>query len=362
MTVALAGALLIAGLCFALCVRTGAPELISPRYPIHNLGLWAKLGFARVFKLPLYTQRQTLIASSAYYFETVARARNLAVTVLCGGGIALCGVIFQTIFKNPAASPTMLGVSNGIELGMLILVLKYSADVFSKTTERYLLCFGMALAMLALVMFLGKLVGGNRRSVTDMLLSGSILSQISGVVMMYFRFNMAQEDLQTLQTLTLYGFTVNTTYSFAGVSLVILVMLLFLCVMPFILMRFSFDAMSFADEETALLGINPGVVRALALFAVTFIMTAAILYCGSVGILSLVIPHACRAVFGARFKTMLAGSALLGALLLVICRVISSLIYIDGIGFLPIGPIVGLVSAPLLVAVLVKRRSAGYET
>ena len=358
--VAISAVLLIAAVCVAMCIRTGAPELISPKYVAHNLITWLRLGFARIFELPLYMDRQAVIAASPYYLETVARVQNLIVTMLCGGCLALCGGVFQTIFRNPAAAPTMLGVSSGIELGMLILVLKYSVDAFSKTTERYLYCFGLAIFILALVVLLGKLVGGKRRSVTDMLLSGAVISQILGAVMMYIRFNLEQIDLETLQTISMYGFMVNTTYDFARVSLFILIGIVVVCVLPFFLMRFSFDAMSFSEEETVTFGINPGIVRIVVLVITTFLMTVAILYCGAVGILSLVIPHICRFALGARFKSMLMGSALFGVLLLVICRIISSLIYVDGFGALPIGPLVGVVSAPLLVVALMKRRR-GWE-
>ena len=356
MLIAVSVLLLISVCGVAMCVRTGAPELISPKLAAHNLITWFRLGIARVFKQPLYVDRQSIITASPYYLETVARAQNLIITVLCGACIAMCGGVFQTVFRNPAAAPTMLGVSSGIELGILLLVLKYSVDVYSKTTERYLYCYSLAVIVLALVILLGRLVSGKRHSGTEMLLSGAIISQIMSVVMMYIRFRLELVDLETLQTISLYGFTMNTTFEFARTSLFLLIAIVIVCILPLFLMRFSFDVISYPDEEAVTLGLNPSIVRVIALIVTTFLMTSAILYCGSVGILSLIIPHICRFTFDSRFKSVFYGSALFGPLLLVICRLISSLIYVDGFGALPLGPLVGVVSAPLLAVVMMKRR------
>ncbi len=254
----------------------------------------------------------------------------------------------------------MLGVSGGIELGFLVLVLKYSIDAYSKTQERFLYCFFFALAMLALVMVIGRMMGANRRSATDFLLAGVILSQILGVVMTYLRFNMEQADLEVLQRISLYGFTANTSYEFAGRSLLTLAAIAVVMLTPFFLMRFSFNAVSLSDDESRVLGINPGAVRTAALLGATVLMTATILYCGTIGILSLVVPHICRFAFGPRFEKMLAGCVFFGAGLMVVCRMIASFIYIEGMGTFPIGPLAGILSAPLLAIALAQKRR-GWE-
>ena len=93
---------------------------------------------------------------------------------------------------------------------------------------------------------------------------------------------------------------------------------------------------------------------------VTVLIIVAILYCGTIGALSLAVPHISRYMFGSRFKNVFLGSAYLGALLLIICRGISSMIYLPGMGFFPIGTVAGLVCAPFLAMVLSQRRR-GWE-
>ena len=342
--------------CFALCIRTGARELISPARAFENLWLWARLGIADRFDLPLKLQRSELIQASPYYFETVSRFRNLLVTMLCGASVAVGGACYQVLFRNPMAAPTMLGVGSGINLGLLLLVAQYSVGAYAMMGRRFAYCLGLAFLMLILVMAAGRFAGKNRRSVTDMLLVGSVLGQISGAVITFVRFNMEQEDLTVFQTLSMYGLTVNTDYDFAGKALVLLIVVFLCCMIPLAAMRFSFDAMSYPDQDARLLGINPGLVRSVCLVLVTVMVTGSILFCGTVGTLSLAVPHVSRYLYGSRFRCVLGGSCFLGALLLVICRAISSLIYLPGMGFFPIGTLAGLVCAPVLAMVLAQRR------
>ncbi len=346
--------------CFALCIRTGARELMSPAQAFSNLWLWARLEIAERFDLPLKLQRAALIQTSPYFFETVSRFRNLIVTMLCGAAIAVGGACYQVLFRNPMAAPTMLGVGSGINLGLLILVAQYSVEAYAMMGRRFAYCLGLAFAMLILVMAAGRFAGKNRRSVTDMLLVGSVLGQVSGAVVTFVRFRMEQEDLTVFQTLSMYGLTVNTDYEFAGKALMLLIALFLGCMIPLFAMRFSFDAMSYPDEDAKLMGIDPGLVRIVCLILVTAMVTSSILFCGTIGTLSLAVPHISRYLYGSRFRSVLGGSCFLGALLLMICRAISSLIYLPGMGFFPIGTLAGLVCAPVLAMVLAQRRR-GWE-
>ena len=348
--------LLVFVFVFALCIRTGTEELISPVQAFKNLWLWLRLTVADRFSLPLALERQALIEGSPYFLETVARFRILVMTALCGAAIAAGGAVFQLIFRNPMAAPSMLGVTSGIDLGLLVLVLRYGSGAFLMTGQRYLYCMCFAFALLLLVILLGRLAGKNRVSVTDMLLIGGILSQIIGAVITFARYGMEQEELEVFQTLSLYGFTANVSYEFAGRSLWILLALVLVCMLPLVSMRFSLDALSLSDREARSLGVRPYAVRLVLIVTTTVMVVGACLYCGTIGVLALAVPHIVRAVRGADFKSLLTGSILWGALLLLISRAISSLVYLEGMGHFPIGTMTGLLTAPLLAVILVQNR------
>jgi iron complex transport system permease protein len=357
-------AVLVLAIClvffFAMCIRTGAQTLLPPRVMLHNMLLWVRLWIAELMELPLALQKQELVAASPYYYETVAQFRILVYTMLCGAAIALGGAVFQILFRNPMAAPTMLGVSSGINLGLLVLVVQYSVYAYERITERYLYSLGFAFLMLIIVMAAGRFAGKNRRSVTDMLLVGSVLGQISGAVITFLRFNMEQEEMIVYQNLSMYGFSVNISYDFAGTAILILLGVFLVCMIPLFLMRFSFDTLSFSDDEARVLGVNPGIIRVALIILVTVVVTTAILYCGNVGVLSLVVPHISRYLFGSRFKDLMRGTVLMGVLLLLVCRAVSSLLYLEGMGNFPIGTLAGLLAAPILAMVLSQKRR-GWE-
>lgn len=347
---------ILAVFIFAMCIRTGAPELISPRIVADNMILWIRLSIADLFHQPLALQRAELVEAHPYYLETVARFRMLLITMLCGAVISLGGMVFQILFHNPMAAPSMLGVSSGVSLGLVVLVYLYAEEAYNMTRERILFSLGGAAVMLVIVLLSGRLAGGNRRSVTDMLLAGAVLTQLLGAFMTWLRFKMTQEKLVVLQDLSLYGFTINSTYDFAGKSLLVLFLLVFICVLPLYRMRFSFNLLSFSDDEAKMFGMPVTPVRAVSIVLTTIVVTISILYCGSVGALSLIVPHICRYLYGSRFESMLGHTLAWGAFLLLICRAISSLIYLEGMGSFPIGTLVGLISAPILAIVLGQRR------
>lgn len=355
-------ALLLVGIfSFTLCLKSGSEVgLIAPQQVAENLILWARLSWARLFQLPLYLERAALIEMHPYYFMTVARFKNTVLTFVAGAILALAGAVYQGVFRNPMAAPTMLGVTGGVNLGLLILVLTYSAEVYFMTTQRYIYCYGLALAMLLLVLLMGKIIGRNRPAVTDMLLVGLVLTQMVDVIISYYRYVMSDVDIEIMMELTMRGFSSNTSVSFAATSFYVLLLATMVGILPVHLMRSSFNAVSFSDEEAKSMGVNPEFIRIVSILGVTILVASAIIHCGNVGILALVVPHVCRYWVGASFRPLYYASIFYGGLGLVLCRAISSLIYIEGFGTFPLGPLVSLFAMPILAAALMQRRR-GWE-
>ncbi len=346
---------------FTLCLKSGGePGIIAPREVAENLILWARLSFAKLFKLPLYLEREALIEQHPYYLMTVARFKNTVLTFLSGAILSLAGAVYQGVFRNPMAAPTMLGVTSGVNLGLLMLVLTFSTEVYFMTAQRYIYCYGFALVMLLLAMLGGKMIGRNRAAVTDMLLVGMVLTQMVNVIISYYRFVMDELDIEIMMELTMRGFSSNTSISFSTISFYVMLITTIIGILPVHLMRFSFCAVSFSDEEALSMGVNPRVMRTISILGVTLLVASAIIHCGNVGILALVVPHVCRYWVGAKFKPLYYAGIFFGGLVLVLCRAISSLIYIEGFGSFPLGPLVTLTAMPILAMALMQRRR-GWE-
>jgi iron complex transport system permease protein len=341
---------------FSMCLRTSQVGRVPFGVAMKNLFTWVKLAVAKWFNLPVYLESENIIAQSPFYFETIARFKISVITVVSGVMLALAGALYQGVFRNPIAAPTMLGVASGIELGILVLVLKYAGAAYFMTSKRYTYCYGFALVILLIVLFTGKVVSRGRRfAVTDMLLVGTAISQVVGVLITYYRFEMEDELLIVFQEIS-SGIYINIhtiTFIILGAAFIV-------SIIPVHLLRYSFNAVCFSDDDAFTMGINPVVIRFITLAGGTIMITAAMIHCGSVGMISLIVPHICRYLFGSDFKKIYYASGIFGGMLLLLCRDISALFYFGYSGAFPIGTIVNIIAAPIFIIVLFQQRK-GWE-
>lgn len=236
-------------------------------------------------------------------------------------------------------------------MGILVLVLQYGGMAQSMPLQKYIYCYIGAAAMLAIIMAAGKLSSGkNKFSVFDLLITGAILSQVVSAVRTYYTFSMENDQVLLLKEIS-NAISVNiepVSFIFLGVALLI-------CIVPIWLIRFSFNAVCFDNDEARSFGVNTMGIKLIALLLGTFMVTAAMVHCGAVGMISLIVPIISRAVFGADFRKVFWGNLLIGGTLLVICRDIASMIPFTTEG-LPIGTVVDFVAAPVFVVIIIMQR------
>ncbi len=341
-----------AAIClFSLCVKTVEAGLMPPMEVLAAYKTWIHVNLGKWFGWPIYLRRAQLIAEIPSYYDAVSRLKITIITFACGALLAMAGSIFQSVFRNPMAAPTMLGVNAGVGLGILALVLQYGELALSMPFQKYVYCYIGAAGMLALVLAVGKLSSGKKKfSVYDLLIVGAILSQVVSAVRTYYTFSMENDEVLLLQEVTnaIHVDTENISFLFLGTVLVF-------SMVPIWLVRFSFNAICFDHDEARSMGIHTGAMRIFSLILGTIMVTAAMVHCGTVGMISLIAPFISRAIFGADFRKIFWGNVLIGGTILVFCRDLTSLIYFTVEG-LPIGTIVDFVAVPIFVAILLSQR------
>lgn len=291
------------------------------------------------------------------YWAIARRAGVVGITLLCAVLLGVSGMLYQNVFKNPIAGPGMLGVGSGVSLGMMILVALYGAAASSMVFERYVLCYGLGAAILAFVMIAGKRLSGRGKpfDIVNMILIGSILSQLLGLIVSYITlFVMDESDYLVFYNLS-QMLTVDTSLA-SWVSLGVAFLLSFI---PVFLMRYKLNALAFEEEEVRLLGMNITRLRAVALVCGGIMILAAQVHVGMVAMVSLIVPFVSRSWFGCEFSKQLTGNICIGTVLLLACRDITDLIPFVGDG-LAIGSIVAVVAMPLFV-VIMARQMRGWE-
>lgn len=347
--------ILLALLLFVVmcCMRTTTIGFVSPLMAAKNLYTMVRLTLAKIFHWSVYSNRSEVILSHPYYYETVGMFQSTLLVMSMGAVLAMAGGVYQCVFRNPIATPSMLGISSSINIVNLILVAMYSDSIYQMAKMRYILCYVVALGTLILIYLISRLMGGKKSSVTDMLLVGTIAMRlIQNFVQVYQYYYLTEEDYLVLEQINTYG-----TSTFQTELLVVMYALLAVCVLILASVRYSMNAVSFDDDDSRVLGIKANKLRLIALVCATLMVVAAQVNYGDIGMLGLLIPHVCRYWFGSDFRNVLLGSAGLGAIALVVCKLILYVLSFNYyLSLISMGTIISVITTPLLIIVLLQQK------
>jgi len=226
------------------------------------------------------------------------RFTRIILGLCAGGGLAVAGVIFQGILRNPLAEPYVLGVSSGAGLGaVLALFFKLSMEFLPITAF-----IGAGLTMF-IVYNLAKVNG--RASAQSLLLSGVIVGAVFSSLLLFFvslSSNEAMHGITWWLLGSLQVFDLKLLYAVAGVTLAGTLLAIYF--------GRDLNAISLGEEEALHLGIKVDAVKKI-LFVVASLITGSIVcICGIIGFVGLIIPHAIRLAFGSDHRLVLPASAI----------------------------------------------------
>lgn len=274
-------------------------------------------------------------------------------TALIGGvALALAGCAFQSVLRNPLASASTLGISQGAAFGASVAIIVLGAGTAEAHegvtfTNPYLtaLCAFIG-AMLSTVAILGL---SRFRDMTpeSIVLAGVALSALfSGgtALIQYFA-----EDTQVAAVVFwTFGSLRRTSYREIGVmAAVTLGTLVF-----FFANRWNYNAMESGEESAHGLGVNVRGVRLSNMLVATFAASTVIAFCGTINFVGLVAPHIMRRFIGSDYRHLLPASAIAGGGLLLVSDLIASTAVSSVI--LPISAITSFVGAPLFLFLLMR--------
>ena len=168
------GAMLFALIVFACCLNNYQGRIASPFEVISCCGLWFQQFFVSIVDPGSMLDSSGLMEFNSSYFYYIDHTVVIFVTAICGMLLALSGSLYQIVFRNPIASPSMLGVSSGVQLGVLVLVVIFGTSATSMGAWRYGLCYSFGIAMLVLLFVLSWLISGRGRplNIVNMLVIG----------------------------------------------------------------------------------------------------------------------------------------------------------------------------------------------
>jgi iron complex transport system permease protein len=283
-----------------------------------------------------------------------SRVPQALTAMVAGAGLAVSGLQMQTVFRNPLAGPSVLGISSGASLGVAFVVL-LSGSIGGIALSRLGFMGEIALTMaaiigalsiMALIVYVSQKVQGN----VTLLIIGVMIGYVANAVIGVLKFFSVEEDIR--------AYVIWGLGSFARVSGN--QMMVFVCIMA-VLLPLSFlliktlNLLLLGDAYARNLGLNIKRAR-LQVIACSGVLVAIVTaYCGPITFLGLAVPHLCRGIFrSSDHRILMPASLLAGAALALLCNLIARMPGFEGA--LPVNSVTALVGAPVVVSVLFKKR------
>ena len=288
-----------------------------------------------------------------------SRLPQALTAIVAGAGLAVSGLQMQTVFRNPLAGPSVLGISNGSALGVAFVVL-LSGKIGGVALSRlgYLGEAAMsiaaiigALAVMMLIVWIAQKVKGN----VTLLIIGVMIGYLANAIIGVLKFLSPEEDVK--------AFVVWGLGSFSRVSgdEMILFVVLMCILLPFAyLLVKPMNILLLGDRYASNLGLNVKQARMMVIVSSGVLVAIVTAYCGPIMFIGLAVPHLARAIFHTSdHRLLMPATALCGALLALICNLIARMPGFEGA--LPVNSVTALVGAPVIASVLFRRRQSVEE-
>ncbi len=279
------------------------------------------------------------------------RAPRVLLGASVGLVLASCGAMLQGLFRNPLADPSLIGVSSGASVGAsLVIVCAGSWGGLLDATGLGLVAFGAFLGgALATVLVYRLATSAFGTSVNTMLLAGIAVSAIAGAVNGLLGY-MADNDMLRQMSLWQMGALGTANWPRALIATGVAVLM---CIWLPREAR-ALDALLLGESEARHLGIDvQRVKRRLILLTALGVGTCTAM-AGAIAFVGLIVPHLVRLAIGPNHQGVIPGSALGGALLLVLADAAARVVIAPA--ELPTGIITALLGAPFFVALLLRQR------
>lgn len=274
------------------------------------------------------------------------RLPAVVTATLAGMSLAVAGLLMQTIFANPLAGPSIMGVSSGASLGVAIVVLVCGAGIGAEVS-------GAILGAMAVVALLVALAGILRSGVM-LLIVGILLSYLSSSAITLLNYAASE---QSVHAYVLWGMGTFSDTAWENMTVPAVITIVGMCAAIF--MAKGLNAMLMGENYAANLGVRVWALRALALLTAGTLTAVTTAYCGPIAFIGLAVPHIARLALGSTNHhrllplTMACGAAT-ALLTLWLCTLPSRW------GAVPVNAITPIIGVPVIIYIILNRRRIAY--
>jgi iron complex transport system permease protein len=276
------------------------------------------------------------------------RLTRALVAAACGAGLATCGVVLQSLLRNPLADPYLLGISAGASTGAVLVVLMGVGGGLVSLSAG---AFVGAMAAFALVILLARASGASGGT-GQIILAGIAGSQLFNALTAFLITKSASSEQARGILFWLLGNLSGVRWPSVWLAVPVAIVGLAVCLWH----RRALDAFTFGRDSAASLGIPVRRVQLVLVACAALVTAVMVSVVGAIGFVGLVIPHAARLLLGTGHSRLLPASALGGALFLIAADVLSRTVIKGQV--IPVGVVTALVGAPVFALILIGRRNA----
>ena len=274
---------------------------------------------------------------------TTLRLPRTVMALIAGVGLGIAGSVYQIIFKNPLASPDIIGIAGGANLGAAVAIVSVS------TSGMIAIAAGAFWGGLIAVVCVMLLVKATRsRSTSTYVLAGIVINAISKAVIMALKYFADPENELAAMEYWEMGTFGNTTLS----KLLSILPMFLVGLAGILLLRRQIELMSLSDNECRALGVRLRPVRAAVLALSTLMVGSIISVTGLISFAGLIAPHTARLMLRRNDSTTIIMSGLVGAFVVltadILARVLDS-------AELPISILTTVIGVPILIYFLCAR-------
>ena len=268
----------------------------------------------------------------------------LAMTVGCS--LSVSGAVYQCVFKNPMASPNILGTSSGAGLGTALAIIFSFGAVYTQ-----MISFAFGLLAVAITYAISAKIGRRGNLILVFVLTGILVSTVFQALISLVKYT--ADPYEKLPAIT---FWLMGSLSTAGKNDILIILIPFLLgIVPLFLMRWRLNILSLGDDDVKCLGIDVRNLRLIVIGCSTLLTASCVSVAGIIGWVGLIVPHIARMLVGSNFIALLPASALIGATYLLLIDDAARGIFKAEI---PLSILTALIGAPYFIYLLVKTKDA----
>ena len=283
-----------------------------------------------------------------------SRVPQALTALVAGAALSVSGLQMQTVFRNPLADPSVLGVSAGASLGVAFVVLLSGAlggVALSRLGYLGEIALSVAailgsLSVLALIVFISTKVKGN----VTLLIIGVMIGYVANAIIGVLKFFSVEEDIR--------AYVIWGLGSFARVSgdqmLLFVTLMTLLIPLSFLLIK-TMNLLLLGRNYARNLGLNIHRARLLVILSAGILVAIVTAYCGPIMFIGLAVPHLARTLFrSSDHRVLMPATVLIGSTLALACNLIARMPGFEGA--LPLNSVTALIGAPVVASVLFRKR------